>query len=192
MKMKMKKVIIILILVLFFGLRIYSQSKNLETIPFYFDSKIVNEISDSLEIKGVDSFYVFLSKMDNNSYTYLLWQGKEKNYMIRIEDTIILITTVKDIDFLKGNYEKIAIMEKERQLKFTAPLDHDSECSYFIFKSSKISYLIESGKNCLNFVLEKCKNSQREKFISTVRQNLKVLNSSSWIVYKKYDRYKEE
>ncbi len=143
MKMKMKKVIIILILVLFFGLRIYSQSKNLETIPFYFDSKIVNEISDSLEIKGVDSFYVFLSKMDNNSYTYLLWQGKEKNYMIRIEDTIILITTVKDIDFLKGNYEKIAIMEKERQLKFTAPLDHDSECSYFIFKSSKISYLIE-------------------------------------------------
>lgn len=186
----MRKKVIVSLALLLFVTKMYSQNKTLEVIPYYFDEKIINTLCDSLETRDVDAFYIFLSHVDSNIYSYLMWQEKGKNNILRIDDTAISYSTISNIDFLKVKYEDMAILEKESKLKFSPPLIIDLECSYFIFLSRKSKYLITSSNDYCNFVLDNRKRSKREKFINTVRANINLLNNNSkWIFFKKYDRY---
>lgn len=166
----------------------YSQNKLLKTIPFYFDKEVITAYCDSLKTKGVDTFYVFLTQIEDNTYSFLIWKEEAKNHIIKIEDTLIFSSTIEDMDFLKANYKNLAVMEKEDKLKFTPPIIIDSECSYFIFITKKINYLI-SCEDCSNFILDKDKYSQRKNFIDNVQRELKkIINTSSWTFSDKYDR----
>jgi hypothetical protein len=187
----MKKKLISTFFALAFFLAIYSQEITLKTIPFYIDSKIVGHICDSLETKGVENFYIFLTQYETNPTTYLIWQEEGINFVIRIEDTVLYSTNIRDINFLKANYRKLAILESENQLVFSSPLNPNLECSCFIYRSKTIRYLIENNAHCSGYKFEKCKNMQRESFINSIKQNIELINSSSWRVFVKYNRYAE-
>ncbi len=168
----------------------YAQNKPLKVVPFFIDSRIVSQFMDSLQKKGSSCFFVFITKEDVNSFTYLIWKEKKNYKIIRIGDTIISKPRFIQLSFIKTNFKKLAILESEDKLQLVPPLESNNYCNYFIYITSKSKLLIEGGSNCTNFITDKNKNSLRCNFIDTVKKDISSLDKS-WDILIKHDRYSD-